>query len=50
MNSGLGAVQMLDKREEPALIEKFVFFLASLVLDGDLDTAIQKGQLAQSLG
>ena len=49
VDGGLGAVEMLDKRHQAAFIEKFVFFLRALVFDGDLDAAIQKRQLAQSL-
>src|SRR5262245_368244 len=41
---------MLDKGDNTALVEEFVFFLAPLVLDGDFDSSVQKRQLAQSLG
>src|SRR5262247_3782497 len=41
---------MLDKRNNAALIEQLVFFLAPLVLDGDFHSSIQERQLAQSLG
>ncbi len=40
MNGGLGSIQVLDKRHEPALVNKLVFFLAPLVFDGDLHSAV----------
>src|SRR4029453_3013888 len=50
MNRRFGAVEMLDKRNNAALIEQLVFFLASLILDGDFHSSIQERQLTQSLG
>src|SRR5581483_2904237 len=44
------AVQMLDKRAQPAFVEKLVLLLRALVFDGDLDALVQKRQLAQPLG
>ena len=49
VDGGLGAIEMLDKGQQAAFIEKFVFFLRALVFDGDLDAAVEKRQLAQSL-
>ena len=49
MDRGLGAIEMLDKGQQAAFIEKLVLFLRALVFDGDLDAAIEKRQLAQSL-
>src|SRR6266550_1995491 len=40
---------MLDKGQQAAFIEKFMFFLGPLVFYGDLDTAIQERELAQPL-
>ena len=49
VDRGLGAIEMLDKGQQAAFVEKFVFFLRALVFDGDLDAAIEKRQLAQTL-
>ena len=46
MNRRFSAIQMLNKRNDPAFIEQLVFFLSSLVLDGDLHSSIQERQLA----
>src|SRR4029077_6558439 len=50
MNRSFSAVEMFEKRNNAALIEQLVFFLASLILDGDFHSSIQERQLAQSLG
>src|SRR5580765_7975855 len=50
MNCRFSAVEMFDKRNNAPLIEQLVFFLASLILDGDCRPSIQGRQLAQSLG
>jgi hypothetical protein len=40
VNSGFGAVQMLDKREKTSFVEKLVLLLTPLVFNSDLYAAI----------
>src|SRR2546427_165540 len=49
MNRRLGAIEMFDKGRQAALVKELVLFLCALVFDGDLDTAIEECELAQSL-
>ncbi len=49
MERGLGAVQVLDERDDAALVLELVFFLAALVLDRDAHALVQKGELAEPL-
>src|SRR6185503_15297610 len=44
-----GAIEMLDKGQEPAFVEKLVVFLCTLVFESDFDAAIKKRQFAQTL-
>ena len=40
MDSGFGAVEVLDKREKTAFVEKLVRLLTALVLNNDLYATI----------
>src|SRR5262245_45155260 len=46
VDRSLGAVEMLNKGQETAFVEKLVLFLRTFVFNDDLDAAIQKRQLA----
>src|SRR5919108_6686105 len=49
MHGGFGPIQMFDERQEPALVEKLMFLLASLVFNGNLEAAVQERQFTQPL-
>jgi hypothetical protein len=42
MDRRLGAVQMLDERDDAALVEELVRLLIALIFDGDPDAAIEE--------
>src|SRR5207245_9639895 len=49
---GLGFIEVLDERHDPALVAEHLLLgqLLALVLERDLQTLVQEGQLAQALG
>ena len=49
MDGRLRLVQMLDERDDAALVHELVGFLISLILDGDVDSAVEEGELAKAL-
>src|SRR5207248_1429286 len=48
----LGFVQMLDERDDPALVLEYLLFdwFLPLILEGDLESLVQECKLPQSLG
>ena len=40
VDGGLGTVEVFDKRDDPALVQELVFFLAPLVLDRDAHSLV----------
>src|SRR5206468_10687960 len=49
MQRGLVLVQVLDELDDPALVEERVAPRIALVLDDDLEAAVQERQLAQTI-
>src|SRR6266545_2342308 len=50
MNRRLVLVQVLDELDDPALVEKGVRALVSLVLDDDFEAFVEEGELAEPIG
>src|SRR5438046_34680 len=52
LRRGLGLVQVLDERHDPALVPEDLLLgrLLAFVLERDLQALVQEGQLAQTLG
>ena len=50
MNRRLDPVQVLDERNDPALVEELVLLVVALVLDEDAQAAVQERQLPEPLG
>jgi hypothetical protein len=50
VDDGLVLIQMLDERNDAAVVLKLVALSVPLIIDGDEDAAIQKGELAETLG
>ena len=49
VNRRLRLVQVLDERDDAAFVQELVRLLITLVVDGDVQTAVQERQLAQPL-
>ena len=49
MQRGLGFVEMLDERDDPALVAERLLFFLNFILKGDGQSLVQEGQLAEAL-
>jgi hypothetical protein len=49
MQRGLGFVEMIDERDDPALVMEDLFFFLAIVLERDGQALVEKGQLAEPL-
>jgi hypothetical protein len=49
MQRGLGFVEMIDERDDPALVMEDLFFFLTIVLERDGQALVEKGQLAEPL-
>ena len=49
VDRGLVLVQVLDERDDAALVEELVRLAVALVVDRDGDAAVEERQLAQAL-